>query len=61
MFSSLHPHNPDHADASAQLHSLNEALESKAQNIEETKLRLRVSALLRRVTLAGISSFGVRV
>ncbi|CAM9431572.1 unnamed protein product [Laminaria digitata] len=31
----------DHADDSAQLHSLNDALESKAQNIEETKLRLR--------------------
>lgn len=44
--SPLHPHNSDHADDSAQLHTLNDALESKAQKIEETKLRLRVSALL---------------
>lgn len=37
------PHTrADHADEAAQLESLNDVLELKAQNIEETKLRLKV-------------------
>lgn len=33
----------DHTDDAEQLQSLNEALENKAQKIEETKLRLKVT------------------
>lgn len=61
MLTILTPHSSpvacsDHTEDSQQLQSLNDALENKAQKIEETKLRLKVTTQRARAKVYTLST-----